>query len=219
MAKGNFAAEPSMEDILASIRRIIADEDPAQAGAKTGEFIAQPLPDEPDEDSHSDDDVLDLSSEEDTAPVNIPARPVAHVDMDDVDFDIPAPAPAAQNQNNEWNETVNRPAPQIRPQPVPSQAYTPPAQTYQPPQPSAYQTPSYPQSSGLVSAHTDTAVSAAFNSLASAIFSSEPRTIEDLTKDMLKPLLKQWLDDNLPSLVERVVRDEIERVARGGRRA
>ena len=218
MAKGNFAAEPSMEDILASIRRIIADEDPAQAGAKTGEFISQPLPDEPDEDVHSDDDVLDLSSEEEAAPANIPARPVAHVDMDDVDFDIPTPAPAAQNQNNEWNETVNRPAPQIRPQPVPSQAYTPPTPSFQP-QPSAYQTPSYPQSPGLVSAHTDTAVSAAFNSLASAIFSSEPRTIEDLTKDMLKPLLKQWLDDNLPSLVERVVRDEIERVARGGRRS
>jgi cell pole-organizing protein PopZ len=34
---------------------------------------------------------------------------------------------------------------------------------------------------------------------------------------MLKSLLKQWLDDNLPALVERLVREEIERVARRGR--
>ena len=41
------------------------------------------------------------------------------------------------------------------------------------------------------------------------------RTLEDLVKEMLRPMLKSWLDDNLPSLVERIVRDEIERVSRG----
>lgn len=41
------------------------------------------------------------------------------------------------------------------------------------------------------------------------------RSIEDLVQDMLRPMLKTWLDDNLPSLVERLVRAEIERVSRG----
>lgn len=41
--------------------------------------------------------------------------------------------------------------------------------------------------------------------------------LSDTVRDMLRPMLKQWLDDNLPVLVERLVRAEIERVARGGR--
>jgi cell pole-organizing protein PopZ len=40
-------------------------------------------------------------------------------------------------------------------------------------------------------------------------------TLEDLVKEMLRPMLKTWLDDNLPSMVERLVRAEIERVSRG----
>jgi cell pole-organizing protein PopZ len=43
---------------------------------------------------------------------------------------------------------------------------------------------------------------------------SQPQTVEDLMKEMLRPMLKAWLDDNLPSLVERLVRAEIERVTR-----
>ncbi len=41
--------------------------------------------------------------------------------------------------------------------------------------------------------------------------------MEETVRDLLRPMLKQWLDDNLPPLVERLVRSEIERVARGGR--
>ena len=43
------------------------------------------------------------------------------------------------------------------------------------------------------------------------------QSIEDMTRDLLKVMLKQWLDEKLPSLVERLVREEIERVARTGR--
>jgi cell pole-organizing protein PopZ len=41
-----------------------------------------------------------------------------------------------------------------------------------------------------------------------------PRTIEDLVKDVMRPMIREWLDDNLPSLVERVVGREIERMTR-----
>ena len=44
---------------------------------------------------------------------------------------------------------------------------------------------------------------------------ADARTLEDLDKEMLRPMLKSWLDDNLPSLVERIVKAEIERVSRG----
>ena len=40
-------------------------------------------------------------------------------------------------------------------------------------------------------------------------------TLEDVVCETLRPVLKSWLDENLPSLVERMVQAEIERVARG----
>ena len=59
------------------------------------------------------------------------------------------------------------------------------------------------------------AVDSAFNTLAHTILGNNARTLEDLVKDMLRPMLKAWLDDNLPGLVDRIVRSEIERVSRG----
>jgi hypothetical protein len=67
----------------------------------------------------------------------------------------------------------------------------------------------------IVSATTTAAVDAAFNSLAQTVLVHNAKTLEDLVKEMLRPMLKSWLDDNLPNLVERLVRAEIERVSRG----
>ena len=67
----------------------------------------------------------------------------------------------------------------------------------------------------LVSASTTAAVDSAFNTLAHTVLVQNGRTLEDLVREMLRPLLKNWLDDNLPGLVERLVRAEIERVSRG----
>ena len=68
---------------------------------------------------------------------------------------------------------------------------------------------------GLVSTSTMAAVDSAFNSLAQTVIGQNARTLEDLVKEMLRPLLKSWLDDNLPGVVDRIVRAEIERVSRG----
>jgi len=67
----------------------------------------------------------------------------------------------------------------------------------------------------LMSAATGAAVDSAFNTLAQTVLVQNGRTLEDLVREMLRPLLKTWLDDNLPSMVERLVRAEIERVSRG----
>ena len=67
----------------------------------------------------------------------------------------------------------------------------------------------------ILSRSTVSAVESAFNTLANTVLSNNARTLEDLVKEMLRPMLKSWLDDNLPGLVERIVKAEIERVSRG----
>ncbi len=67
----------------------------------------------------------------------------------------------------------------------------------------------------MLSQTTVSAVESAFNALAHTVLSNNARTLEDLVKEMLRPMLKSWLDDNLPGLVERIVKAEIERVSRG----
>ena len=69
----------------------------------------------------------------------------------------------------------------------------------------------------LTSPGTDAAVSASFQSLVQTVMLNNTAMIENMTREMLRPMLKTWLDDNLPVMVERLVRAEIERVARGGR--
>src|SRR5439155_16124753 len=79
-----------------------------------------------------------------------------------------------------------------------------------PPRPSA---PPPPES--ILSPATAAAVDSAFNALAQTVLVQNAKTLEDLVKEMLRPMLQHWLDNNLPTLVERLVRQEIERVARG----
>jgi cell pole-organizing protein PopZ len=67
----------------------------------------------------------------------------------------------------------------------------------------------------LLSSETSAAVDSAFNALAQTVLVQNARTLEDLVREMLRPMLKTWLDDNLPGMVERLVRAEIERVSRG----
>lgn len=74
------------------------------------------------------------------------------------------------------------------------------------------------QGGQLVSMQTGEKVAAAFGELTAAIAAGQTRSFDEIAEEMLKPMLTQWLDDNLPTLVERLVREEIERVSRGTRR-
>ena len=87
----------------------------------------------------------------------------------------------------------------------PPPAYEPPPVEAAPP----------PRPTQILSTTTVSAVESAFNTLAHTVLSNNARTLEDLVKEMLRPMLKSWLDDNLPGLVERIVKAEIERVSRG----
>ncbi|NDV85133.1 DUF2497 domain-containing protein [Aurantimonas aggregata] len=70
----------------------------------------------------------------------------------------------------------------------------------------------------IISQEAGARVAASFEDLARAMREDQMRSVEDAVQDMLRPMLQEWLDDNLPRLVERLVREEIERVATGGRR-
>jgi len=71
-----------------------------------------------------------------------------------------------------------------------------------------------PSKAGLLSHETSAAVGSAFNTLTQAVRKQNSQTLEDLVREILRPRLETWLDNNLPSLVERMVRTEIERIAR-----
>jgi cell pole-organizing protein PopZ len=222
MAKAQ-AQEPSMEEILASIRRIIADEDTgASAASKLASVAAktQPAPTVSEDEldklfDTGDDDVLELGDADkepadddmdlsfEPAPVVKPQpapAPVAKVEPEPV-VKV-APAPIAPPRAVEPPVAEVRRAPQPEPQPQPDPA---------PVRAAAPETMTDP----LLSQSTDSMVSAAFDNLALSILNKNARTVEDLIQDMLRPMLRSWLDQNLPSLVERLVRAEIERVARG----
>ena len=68
----------------------------------------------------------------------------------------------------------------------------------------------------LMSPDVGARVATSFGNLNHAVSSGPARSFDEIAEDMLRPMLQEWLDDNLPTLVERLVREEIERVARGG---
>ncbi|WP_442578325.1 PopZ family protein [Mesorhizobium sp. ASY16-5R] len=67
----------------------------------------------------------------------------------------------------------------------------------------------------IISDHTGRQVAAAFNELSEALAARNRKSLDEMAEEMLRPMLQDWLDNNLPTLVERLVREEIERVARG----
>lgn len=74
------------------------------------------------------------------------------------------------------------------------------------------------EANALISSDAGERVARSFDDLAAAFDASSRRSLDEIAEELLRPMLKDWLDDNLPTLVERLVREEIERVARGPRR-
>jgi uncharacterized protein len=211
------AQEPTMEEILASIRRIIADDDAAKAPAK-GVEPNQPALATP----HTDESQLTaLPAAKASPPVSKPSSNGRH-DISAMlgSFDAPNTVPAepavldlpeakqAEATSASGLRTVDGKADAIfnasQPPPVTNTVAEARRQFQR-------NMPERP----LLAPSTTAAVDSAFNALAQSVFAKNARTLDDLVSEMLRPMLKAWLDDNLPDLVERIVRDEIERVSRG----
>ena len=231
--------EPSMEEILASIRRIIADDEakpaaaekaaspaaaakpavmkdippsaiapapkPAPPAPKPAPAPPPPAPEPVASNNQDDIDAMLASLDAATPEADIrPAQPEPEADVfeltDEMALPEPAPAAATFNKVEPQDDIEFTEAKASRRQP----AYEPPFESAAPARP-------------ILSHSTVSAVESAFHSLANTVLSNNARTLEDLVKEMLRPMLKSWLDDNLPGLVERIVKAEIERVSRGGR--
>ncbi|MFC5990491.1 PopZ family protein [Limoniibacter endophyticus] len=74
-----------------------------------------------------------------------------------------------------------------------------------------------PDTEKMLSEQAGQQIAAAFGELNVALEANRRRELDEMAKTMLRPMLQDWLDNNLPSLVEKLVREEIERIARGGR--
>jgi cell pole-organizing protein PopZ len=213
------AQEPSMEEILASIRRIIADDDAAKsppsgpaspspaAAAPPPPPAFTPVPAAASAPS-SNETVLD----EMLAELNATPSPVSDAadEMASDVLDLTEAMAAPESPTASGFRTIDGES-DIVFEDSPPERYAEPAALHNGPQ---LQFPERPQRP-LMSSATSALVDSAFNSLAHTVLVQNARTLEDLVKEMLQPLLKSWLDDNLPGLVERLVRAEIERVSRG----
>ena len=155
----NPQPEPSMEEILASIRRIISEDEeeaPARPAAR-----AEPV-----------------------RAAEPAARPPAA-------FRPPPPAPAPIEQEQKFaTEDVEMIRKNV--------------------------TEAMEEDDGIVEATTAAAASKAFMSLSQTVQISDGRgrTLEDIVVEMLKPMIKDWLDANLAEIVEQKVEEEVQRVAR-----
>jgi cell pole-organizing protein PopZ len=242
--------EPSMEEILASIRRIIADDEAKPAAAEkpaSPPAAAKPVP-----------PAAKPAAMKDIPPSAIAPAPKSAPPAAKPAPPPPAPEPAVSNNQDDIDamlasleaatpESDIRPAPQPEAQPEADVFDLTDEMALPDPPPAAasfhkvdpqddlefsesaagkglHRQPSYepppfesaaPPQQQILSRSTVSAVESAFNSLANTVLSNNARTLEDLVKEMLRPMLKSWLDDNLPGLVERIVKAEIERVSRG----
>lgn len=227
-----------MEEILASIRRIIADEDtgkaakppaappkpapppmpaapPPAAAVRPPEPVKPPAPPEPANNQTAIDAML-AEMEVTAKPAAVapppPPKPVEPPPADILDLTeaMTAPSPAAVSPSFRTIDAASDVVFTDRhPDPAAEQALRLAGEPRRPM--SSFDS----DNQGLISSATMSAVDNAFNSLAHTVLGNNARTLEDLVKEMLRPMLKGWLDDNLPTLVERIVRAEIERVSRG----
>ena len=230
--------DPSMDDILSSIRKII-QEDEGRAGTPTGgSTAAGPEPDaggpmmglgipiggppRPGGTPQRDDDVLlltDLVDDPDVGHAKTPPKPVIAAAPPAPDAPPPAIAPVvasipAPAMAMEVPPVVVRPMAEPPPVAAVPPPFAPTAPVIQPP------IETKPM--------TTNPISSAMDRLARAVEDAKPpiaapdagptmssgRTLEDVVKEMLRPLLQDWMDKNLPQLVERMVEREVQRLTR-----
>jgi len=191
------STEPTMEEILASIRRIISeDEAPTEAGPAIPEsepVAARPPPEAPR--AVAENVAAPISDDRAASSEYTPSfEHEPQADLPDLDEDDDGDLELTQRVETHGDLDVLAPA---LPEPEPE---LPP-----------------PPFGGIVSDEVAAVASASFERLTrNILMPAQGRTLEDVVREMLAPMLKDWLDTNLPEIVQTAVEAEVERIARGG---
>ncbi|WP_274426826.1 PopZ family protein [Chelativorans sp. YIM 93263] len=216
--------EPSMEEILASIRRIIedndtgakdAESDPASAAPSaepSGEAEAfrpelKPVPETPAESAEPETPTESHVSRKSTENYN--DWPMGEPRVND---DVLMESLAAADAHPQGNFASSSPFNLDRPERRASETEESLAAAMAANTETKGETGT---SQAIVSEASGRQVAAAFQELNEALQANRRKSLDQMAEEMLRPMLQEWLDNNLPRLVERLVREEIERIARG----
>ncbi|ANK82333.1 MAG: hypothetical protein TEF_17170 [Rhizobiales bacterium NRL2] len=197
MSDANAQNEPTMEEILASIRRIISEDDeeeqPKPDAAEEEDSVEEMLNSEPDSDPEPEPEpepepVFAPEPEPEPAPAPEPEEEevLELTDMvEDEDSDTDLTGGAADDR-------MEAPAPPLSPQTITDRLI-----------------------SDVTAAESAASLAALTHRVSSQRDISVPthRSLEDITKELLRPMLKEWLDKNLPAIVQRIVEREIAKLA------
>lgn len=185
MAETKSEEEPSIEEILASIRQIISDDDEDDLEE---EVLESPV-------HENSDDVLELKEEDLVRQEEDEEEDPIEIDMRDREDEEP------EEDDDDDFEDPRSIIEEIR------------AQTKEQPREER------PMPSDILSSAAQTAALKSLSKLKSKMPVNSPRsydgvTLEDIVRETLNPMLREWMDDNLPPMVERIVQKELERLAR-----
>lgn len=217
----NAQREPSMDEILASIRRIIEESEPDRPSVDLSaiEQLSSPAI------GPAANDVARTASAPAQHSISVlesipmadePQRGLSDTFDSDV-FELDPELDAAFREMDGMRaESAQRPVETPAVEPVAEMEPAPPVQppVFVAPQ-SDDAAPEADRPKPIVSEGAVRRVAASFGDLADAFAASRQRSFDEMAEEMLRPMLRDWLDNNLPTLVERLVREEIERIARG----
>ncbi|MEQ9506405.1 MAG: DUF2497 domain-containing protein [Hyphomonas sp.] len=215
--------EPTMEEILASIRKIISDDEPGAArgpaAATLREVAPEPVNDYEDIEDATVGDLMDDADqamfepeeEPEAEPEPEPAPVITKLTGPEFTFEemLGSVRQAVGEAAQAAAEAAPPPVTQI-PRPAPERPAAPVLETTMPASARYAQTI-------LTDEHTADVAAGALGKLISKMEVSGDNTIEGLVKEMLKPMIKDWLDANLANIVEEKVEAEVQRIARMAR--
>lgn len=193
------AHEPSMEEILASIRNMIVDEREGDKTAASRQVSPRSAPPAPQIVYSKDDPAPQRAAQAEVLPSSPDAKPLAELKPPPQLKHVAAakPAPEAKPpQGTNWPKDDRQKGESVGPGPAEFAS---------------------PEEGPLMSPEAGQAVASAFEALSENLAARGAEIAQTMAREMLRPMLKGWLDENLPRIVERLVRAEIERVARGVR--
>ncbi len=163
--------EPSIEEILASIRQIITDDEEEGEAAADGEEVAEPEPELEPEPEEPEEDVIELTEKVDDEPEEV-AEPE------------PEPEEEPEPEPEEEVVEVDMKEPELE-----------------------------EELDSILTDNAETAALEAFAELASKT-AVEPGgvTLEHIVRELIRPMLRQWVDKNLPPMVEKLLQQELEKI-------